>query len=243
MKWRTKISVHKDGTLYIRGHKLLDLIGKYSFSEAVFLMLRGAFPEKYEEEILNTILVASIEHGIEAPSTFVTRTVASTGNSFNTALSAGILTMGSWHGGAIEGTARNLQSNKTPEAIVSYVLEKKEKLPGYGHKLYEVEDPRTTIIFKRAKELGCYGKYIARAYALQEELKRQTGKKLVINIDGAIAAIISELGFDWRIGKFFFILGRLPGLAAHLYEEMVDEKPYRRLDTKDIEYEGPSLKD
>lgn len=98
------------------------------------------------------------------------------------------------------------------------------------------------IIFRRAKQLGLYGKYIERAHALQKELQRQTGKTLCINIDGAIAAVISELGFDWQIGKFFFILGRLPGLAAHFYEEITDEKPYRRLNEKDIEYEGPSLK-
>ena len=62
-----------------------------------------------------------------------------------------------------------------------------------------------------------------------------------MNVDGAIAAIVSEMGFDWRLGKGFFIIGRTPGLVAHAYEELVMEKPFsKRLDEeKEVEYLGP----
>ena len=52
---------------------------------------------------------------------------------------------------------------------------------------------------------------------------------------------ISELGFDWRLGKSFFVLGRLPGIMAHVQEEITNEKPYRRIDDEDVEYTGHDL--
>lgn len=63
-----------------------------------------------------------------------------------------------------------------------------------------------------------------------------------LNIDGAIATLISELGLDARLGKAIFALGRLPGIIAHVYEETVNEKPYRRIDEKDVRYIGKKHK-
>lgn len=241
MKWRTAISTHKGGELYIRGEALTKLIDKYSFTEAIFLILKGTVPGKREKEMLDAVLVAPIEHGVEAPSAFVARTVASTGNSMNAALAAGFLATGDWHGGAVEQAARMLQSNKTPAQIVSDALAKKERVSGYGHKLYKDADPRAAAIFAKAKKLKFYGKYVGRAIAIQKELEKQSGKKLALNIDAAIAAVISELGFDWRLGKAFFALGRLPGIIAHAHEEMLNEKPYRRFEESDVEYIGPKI--
>ncbi|MDP2650627.1 MAG: citrate/2-methylcitrate synthase, partial [bacterium] len=190
-------------------------------------------------KMLDAILVASAEHGVEAPSTFVARTAASTGNPINSDLAAGILTVGEWHGGAVEKCAQMLQSEKSAEEIVADAIKNKEKLAGYGHKVYKDEDPRTTAIFAKAKELGLSQTNIQKAVAIGQEFEKQSGKKLPINIDGAIAAIISELGLDWRLGKAIFVLGRLPGMIAHAHEEIVNEKPYRRLEEGDVEYTGP----
>lgn len=241
MKWKTAISVHKNGELYIRGEALTKLIDKYSFTEAVFLVLKGTLPNRREKEMLDAILVAPIEHGVEAPSAFVARTVASVGNPMNVALAAGLLATGDWHGGAIEQAARILQSDKTPAQIVSGALAKKERISGYGHKIYKEIDPRATAIFVKAEKLKFYGKYARRALEIRKELEKQSGKKLPLNIDAAIAAILSELGFDWRLGKAFFALGRLPGIIAHAHEEMTNEKPYRRFEESDVEYIGPKV--
>ncbi len=239
MKWRTKISQHKDGKLYVRGLSLEKLIQKHTFTEVIFLLLKGNLPDEKERKMLDTILVATAEHGVQAPSTFVTRAAASTNKPMNSALAAGNLTVGEWHGGAVEKCAQMLQSEKSAEEIVADAVKNKEKLAGYGHKVYKDEDPRTVAIFVKAKELGLSQKYIEKAEAIQQEFEKQSGKKLPINIDGAIAAIISELGFDWRLGKAVFVLGRLPGMIAHAHEEIVNEKPYRRLEEDDVEYTGP----
>jgi citryl-CoA lyase len=79
--------------------------------------------------------------------------------------------------------------------------------------------------------------------AIEKELEKQTGKKLPINVDGAIAAISSDMGFDWRLGKAFFLLGRVAGLTAHVYEEQTEQKPMRKMFTVECEYDGPKEKD
>lgn len=238
MKWKTAISTHKDGELVIRGKKLVELIETSSFVEVVFLLLRGTPSSEKETAMLNAMLVSCIEHGIETPSAFVARTAASVGNQLHVALATGILATGDWHGGAIEKAAQIFASDANPKEVVKETLLKGGKLAGFGHKIYKDADPRTEALFAKAKRIGLHRAYVARALAYERELETQTGKKLPLNIDGAVAALLLELGFDWRLGKAFFVLARLPGLIAHAHEEAVNEKPYRRLDEEDVEYVG-----
>jgi citryl-CoA lyase len=239
MKWKTAISTHKDNELYIRGQALRTLVEKHTFAEVVFLLLGGRMPSAQEATMLNMVLVSCVEHGIEAPSAFSARVSASVGNPLHVALAAGMLATGEWHGGAIENAARYVQSNETPETIVASVRARGERLPGFGHKIYKDKDPRAEMLLEEAKKLGVAGRGVERARALETQLAQQSGKHLPLNIDGAIAAIITDLGFDWRLGNAFFLLGRAPGIIAHAYEETVNEKPYRRIDESDVSYTGP----
>ena len=65
-----------------------------------------------------------------------------------------------------------------------------------------------------------------------------SSKPLPLNVDGAMAAIISDMGFDARCAKGFFIIGRVPGLVAHIFEEMTGEHGLRRLSEDETIYEG-----
>src|SRR3989338_2132927 len=131
MKWKTAISTHKNGELYLHGERLTKLIGKLSFGEAIFFTLRGKRPAKRQSAMLDAVLVSMIEHGVGTPSTFVARTVGSTGNPINSALATGILTIGDWHGGAIEKAMFTLQSKETPHDIVKHAIANKERLSGF----------------------------------------------------------------------------------------------------------------
>ncbi|MEK7629861.1 MAG: citryl-CoA lyase [Patescibacteria group bacterium] len=240
MKWKTAISSYKDGEFYIRGVRLAKLVDDANLAETIFFILQGKQASKNQAKMLEAILISMVEHGIEVPSAFVARSVVSTGNSQNAAIAAGILAIGDMHGGAIEKAAFYFQSADSPQVIVERSIQRKERLPGYGHKVYKTEDHRTTALFKKSQELKLSMKYLNRAREIESELFRQTGKVLPLNVDGAVAAIISELGFNWRLGKAFFILGRLPGIIAHVEEECKNEKSYRRLDSEDVEYVGPT---
>ncbi len=237
-KWKTAISTRQNGELYIRGYRFLGLLKKRDFIEIVFLLWRGKFPSRNETKMFNAMLVSAAEHGVEAPSTFVSRTVASCGTSFSAAIAAGVLAIGERHGGAVEKIAFHLQSGSSAKEIVSSALKRKEYLAGFGHKVYKTGDPRVSMLFSQAKKYKLAGKYIKKLLDIEIELKRQSGKLIPINIDGALGALLCELGFDWRLGKAVFILSRIAGISTHVLEEIKNEKSYRRLSEKDVEYIG-----
>ncbi len=241
-KFETKISKHdENGEPIIRGYNLIELINKVNFTQSIFLTLKGELPSENEEKLLNAILVSSLDHGVEAPSTTIARLTASNGVSSSTAIAAGISSIGDAHGGAGEALAKLLQ--ETPEKNASKIVvefkEKKKRIPGFGHKIYEV-DPRTQSLLKIAQDTGFYGKFVNLCLEIERELEKVSEKKLPLNIDGAIAALMSELGFDWRLGKSLFIISRVVGISAHVQEEQTTGKPVRRVSEKDVDYTGPT---
>jgi citryl-CoA lyase len=244
-KWKTAISKINKGEIRVRGYDIAEMMEKLTFAQAVFLILKGELPNPAESKTMEAILVSSIDHGVTPPSVLATRTVVSGGNPINSAIAGGILTIGDTHGGAIEQCAKKLQKivkekddlEAAANEIVKKLLEEDGKMPGFGHRIHKV-DPRTKKLFELADKLQISGKHAKLILAIQDELVRQTGKEIPINIDGAIAAVISDMGFDWRLGKGFFIISRTPGLLAHAFEELTREKPMRKLRNTDCEYDG-----
>ena len=113
---------------------------------------------------------------------------------------------------------------------------------GYGHRVH-TNDPRTDRLFKLAEDYGISGKYIELSRAIRTALQKQMGKDLPINVDGAIAAVLSELNIPPELANAFFIIARMPGLVAHIYEEKTRFKPMRKIDFSKAEYDGPEERD
>lgn len=244
-KWRTAITQERDGRSYVRGYDLMEMARRLNFTQAIFLVLKGELPSESEEKMFNAIFVSTVDHGIATPSTTAARIVFSGGNPLNAGVAAGVLTLGDAHGGAIEKCAKILQeavkSSSDVKRLAQKIVEKarfgRERIPGFGHRVYET-DPRTVVMLEKAKELGFHGKHVELALGIEKGLEMAVGKKLCLNVDGCIAAVISEMGFDWRLGKGFFIIGRTVGLVAHVYEEWARERPFRRLDEEEHAFDG-----
>jgi citrate synthase len=249
-KWKTGITDVSANRIRVKGYDIGDIMTRLSYAEAVFLILKGNLPSEAEAVLMNAILVSSIDHGASPPSVLGTRTVVSGGNTLNAAIAGGVLTIGDWHGGAIEQAARILQqwASRMQEGgddaetiagqLAGWLSETSKRMPGFGHRVHTA-DPRTVKLFDIAESYGYSGKHIRLSRALEKVLSKKLGRPLPINVDGAIAAVISEMGFDWRLGKGFFIISRVPGLLAHAYEEMTREKPLRNLGPMPHEYDGP----
>ncbi|HEY4475972.1 MAG TPA: citryl-CoA lyase [Candidatus Paceibacterota bacterium] len=237
MKFRTKISKTEGGAHFIRGKNLLELIEKHSFTDVMFLLLRGSFPNEKEKALLEAMLVASVENGLEAPSLYVPRVVAASGNDMHVALAAGMLAIGSKHGGAAEKAAKFLNDHKEEKAEAVIEEHIKDVIPGFGHKIYKEGDPRTRALYEKAKALGFPCRFFDFGFAIEKELEKKKGKKLPFNIDGAIAAVMLELGFDARLGKAFFLIARIVAMASHVKEEMEQENSYYRLDETEVQQE------
>ncbi len=226
----SQISSNKDGEHFIRGKSLASLMKKATLADMFMLLWKGEMPTKNQRALLDTILVAMVEHGVESPSTFVPRIVSSSGNPMNVALASSALAVGTKHGGAIEAAAHLLARKESAADLVAEYLAQKKILPGYGHRVYKEEDPRAILIFKRAKQLKFTYKYFKKAYEIQNKLKQQKGMQLPLNIDGAAAAAMLELGIDPTYGMALFIIPRMIGAAAHIVEEQQVQKSYRRLE-------------
>ncbi len=240
--YRTSITTHVDGKPYVYGYDLLKLAGDVSFAKAIYLILRGEMPDKNSEAMLSSILTISIDHGVEPASVVAARNIYSGGSPVQAAVAGGILALGEYHGGAIEASMENFLKYCPPggdgaEELVSDFAKSGQRVAGFGHRLYET-DPRTVRLVQIAKNLGFYGKYVKFAENVEGKLSLD-GKRLPLNIDGIVAALLLEMGFNPKVGKGVFIIARTPGLVAHVIEEALREKPVRRLSDSDVEYDGP----
>jgi len=210
-KWRTAVTQHIEHETYVRGYRLLDLVGNLSFAQAIYLILKGELPNEAESRMMEAIFVSVIDHGIAPPSVIAARAVASGGNSLNVGVAAGVMAFGSAHGGALEDAMRFIQegvlSNRPVEDIVGDYLSQKKPIPGFGHRYYKEFDPRTKRLMELARLYGFYGKHCEFAQRVEEEIL-------------------------------------VPGLVAHVYEELVTEKPFsKRLSAEETQYTGVPPRD
>lgn len=246
----TAISSISPGKIIIKGYNLIDLIGKISYSEMIYLLFTGNLPEGNEGKMIEAILVCSAEHGMATPSTNIVRSAISGGVPLQAAVASAIISLGDYHGGAIEKCAAMLQTHiaearekgfeETARKIVEQSRVQKKRIMGYGHGIHQPEDPRNGKLFFLMEEYGISMDHVKLASAIERSLKEVLNKTLSLNVDGAIGAIISDIGIDWRLGKAFFFLGRSAGLTAHAYEYETNEQPMRRAYTWDeVLYNGP----
>jgi citryl-CoA lyase len=112
-----------------------------------------------------------------------------------------------------------------------------ERMPGFGHRLH-TKDPRTVRLFELAREAGVDGVHMQVARAVEKAFA-DAKKSLPINVDGAIGAILADLGMDPAAFNGIFMIARTPGLVAHVIEEQTREKPMRRIDPVNHGYDGP----
>jgi len=250
LHWKTAITEVLPNKVSLRGYPIDELMGKISFAQAIYLVLKGEFPSPEVGKLVDAMFVSSVDHGASPPSVLAARTVASTGSELNSAIASGVLAISRYHGGAIEegmilfhGIAGRMEEKGITEKeavaeILTEMKEKKERASGFGHRIH-TQDPRTQKLFALAEELGLAGKYVRIARAVEEELAQKLGKSLPINVDGAIAALLCELDIPPEIGNAFFIIARVPGLVAHIHEEKTRMRPMRKIHPSDYEYDGP----
>ena len=219
--------------ILIRGYKIGELLD-LNFPDVAYLTIFGSLPSKSESRVINAIMVACIDHGL-APSALISRlTIGAAPESLQGAIAAGVLALGDRHGGAIEKCARMLNEgakrarmeHKTLEEIAEIIVHEHkaegERIHGIGHPFHKI-DPRVAPLFKIAEQEGYRKDCVAVLEAISKTAEQVFGRSLPINADGAIAAVISDMGIDWKLGKGFFIMSRVVGLIAHVHEEM--EKP------------------
>lgn len=239
MHFKTSVThLTGEGKEIVRGNDLENLMQEKTFSEVIFLILLSRLPNEKELKMLNALLVAAIDHGPGTASALTARISASAKNSMHTSLAAGLLGLGERHGLAIEAAMKFFEEvidEKDLAGRLKKMKEQKKYAPGFGHRVLSV-DARALKLFDIAKETGFFGRYCECALNVLNEINTLSSKPLPINIDGAMAAVLLDMGIDASLSQGIFMIARVPGLVAQIAEERESGEGIRRLEENEIEY-------
>ncbi|MCB9844022.1 MAG: citrate synthase [Phycisphaeraceae bacterium] len=225
-----------------KGLPLIDPDPKLSFAANFLYMLNGEHPTPTMERAFDACMILHADHGLNN-STFTTRVVISTLSDVYSAISAAIGSLrGPLHGGANEGVMKML--NEIPSVgdvrrVVEDKLARKDKIMGFGHRVYKNYDPRATYLKTLAKKLaedtGNVSLY-EKSHAIEQIMEEKVAAKGIYpNVDFYSATTYHCIGLQLDLFTPMFALSRISGWAGHMLEQLEGNRLYR----PKAEYTGP----
>jgi citrate synthase len=201
-----------------------DIDAGRTAAERFLIRWRGEADPDHAKAI-DAYWVSAAEHGMNA-STFAARVVASTGTDVATALSAAVGALsGPLHGGApsrVLTLLDEVERSGDPEATVRAVLDRGERLMGFGHRIYRAEDPRARVLRRTARELGSPRLQAADALeraALDELRARRPDRVLATNVEFWSAVVLDHARIPQQLFTALFACARVAGWSAHVLEQ------------------------
>jgi len=221
--------------IYDRIRKKLDIISPdrtLSHAGNFLWMLTGVKPSETATRTLDIALILHADHELNA-STFAARVIAATLSDIHSAITGAIGALkGPLHGGANEGVMKLLltidKAGADPVDYVKNMLAAKQKISGFGHRVYKTEDPRATHLRRMSEKLGKDAgqpKWYEMSRAIELYIKQD--KKLNANVDFYSASTYATLGIDIDLYTPIFAVSRIAGWAAHVIEQLDDNRLIR----------------
>ncbi|MUV59580.1 citrate synthase [Halobacterium sp. CBA1126] len=195
-------------------------------------MLNDEEPDDVLADVFDQALVLHADHGLNA-STFSSMVTSSTLADLHSAITSAVGTLGgSLHGGANANVMRMLKeiddSGKEPVEWVADALDSGKRVAGFGHRVYNVKDPRAKILGERSEELGEAAgdtKWYEMSVAIEEYVKEEKG--LAPNVDFYSASTYYQMGIPVDIYTPIFAMSRVGGWIAHVLEQYEDNRLIR----------------
>ena len=218
-----------------KGKKTVEPLNDGSTAFNFLYMLNGEKPGKAAERTMDLCLVLHAEHGMNA-STFTCRTVCATESDMFSAVTGAIGALkGPLHGGAntaVMNTLLNLKKEEgtdaDPVAFTKGKLERKEKIMGFGHRVYKVFDPRAVHLRKMSKELSeeTGHEYLYEwSEAMVKTMKDE--KNIDPNVDFFSATVYYSIGIEPDLFTCIFTMSRVSGWTAHFFEQKANNRLIR----------------
>ena len=247
--WQTAVGDAEYGHVTIRGYPVEEVIGKLTFVECVYMVIIGRLPTRKETAVLDLVLRSTLEHGFVSSATVAARYVAS---SIPEAPAAAVAAAAAAHGSVtnspqmnaemvadlVEGTPADKREERI-RALVSDAIERNLVIPGLGHPIHKDDEPRAVAIHQGLAKLDAEGENTRTMKRLREVFTEMSGKHLPINVDGAFAPALLDIGFKPLHMAGMGIMSFLPGIIAHSVEEITDGVPLRYIPKElGVEYIG-----
>ncbi len=223
-----------------KGKKIVEPDPSLSHAANFLWMLHGEKPIEAASRTFDIALILHADHEFNA-STFAARVIAGTMSDMHSAITGAIAALkGPLHGGANEAVMKMLfaiaRDGGDPVDYVRSLLAQKQKVFGFGHRVYRTEDPRATHLRRMSEQLSRESgntKWYEMSRRIEEFVRNE--KKLNANVDFYSASTYTTLGIDLDLFTPIFAVSRIAGWAAHVMEQLDDN----RLIRPRAEYTGP----
>jgi citrate synthase len=225
-----------------RGLAIVDADKSLSFAANFLYMLNGEKPTDAMIRAFDICMITHADHGLNN-STFAARVVISTLSDVYSAITAAIGSLrGPLHGGANEGVMKMLNqipSVDAAEAHVMNMIANKERIMGFGHRVYKSKDPRASELMTLAKQLAedtGNSEFYEKSHAIEQVMEREyAAKGIYPNVDFYSATTYHCIGLKLDLFTPMFVLARIAGWAGHVIEQLEDNRLFRPT----TDYVGP----
>jgi succinyl-CoA synthetase alpha subunit len=221
-----------------------------SFTELMYRVITGKKSFDIDKgKLIEAMSVASVDHGVTPPSAQVAILSATTRADYAISVASGIGAITDVHGGAGSKAAlffSQCVSRSKKESVdlaeatnreVTDYIRAGRRIEGLGHRIH-TQDPRRDVLWKLSEAAGIAGENVAVSKIVSDVFRQVRGMNLPINVDGVIGAIVADMGLDPVIAKALFIWGRLAGLSAHYFEEILSQPEMRSINFAQAVYKG-----
>lgn len=249
--WRTSVSTIRPDEVVIRGYPMSSLVGRVPFSAISYLLIRGELPTPAMARMMDVLLSSILDYGLQKSGTLAARAVVSVNPQMTAGLGAAMLAAGAYAVSPEEGgrfisegvaawRASGLSMEAHAEALVAELRAAKQRVPGFGHPVFRGTDPRSERLKEIAKREGIWGPANDWYEAVHAAFCKATGKPdLVMNDVGMLAAIMVQMGFTPSEMCGIALLSTMPGLIAHISEELQSGVRNRLVPDSHVEAEQP----
>jgi citryl-CoA lyase len=246
--WETSVSDVEESSVFIRGYDLGELIGKLSFASASYLLIRGRLPTQGESKMMEAVLCSVLDYSLKKPGTVAARYCVSGNPSMVAGLATAVLSAGEYTLAPDTGGEFILSSfaeykkgdesmSAAADALVTSLRSRGLRVPGFGHPNFRFTDPRAQKLKAIAQENGVWGEMCDWYEAVHAAFIKQANKpELVINEVGMMAAILTQMEFTPAEMTGLALVSTMPGLIAHISEELRSKVRIRGIADGDVEY-------
>ncbi len=247
--WESSVSHVEPANVYIRGYDLGEIVGKLSFASAAYLLIRGDLPTPGQSRMMEAVMCSILDYALGKPGTVAARINVSGNPSMTAGLATAVLGAGEYTlapeaGGAfLLNSFRDYKDSGLPmaqaaQALVARLRERGERVPGFGHPVFRVTDPRAQKLKLIAQDTGVWGETCEWYEAIHASFTKAAGKPdLVINDVGMLSAILAQMGFSPAEMTGLAVTSTIPGVIAHVSEEIRGKVRIRGIPDEDVTYD------